>query len=182
MVTFYSMNNVLTEYSFACYSLWSRTTSKERATTAALPFLTGMVANEPPNSLANVSLRCLNSTPISKPTSWAQSRKVSRLSKSLIILSPWLSEPIINSPFRLSLCLTGTKKSKVSANSELHSTTGTLHVSVLSSLVWTAFDFIDLNRVSSYILLCCSLYSTSKIDKAVQKCTVPMRKMVRTLT
>ena len=167
MVAFNSMNNVLTKFSFACYSLWSRTTSKEPATTAALPFLTGMVANEPPNSLANVSLRCLNSTPISKPTSWAQSLKVSRLSKSQIILSlsPWLSEPIINSPFRLSLCLTGTKKSQVSANSELRSTTGTLHVSVLSSLVWMAFDLIDLNRVSSYILLCCSLYSTSKMTK-----------------
>ena len=162
MVAFNSMNNVLTKFSFACYSLWSRTTSKEPATTAALPFLTGMVANEPPNSLANVSLRCLNSTPISKPTSWAQSLKVSRLSQSQIILSSWLSEPILNSPFRLSLCLTGTKKSKVSANSELRSTTGTLHVSVLSSLVWMAFDLIDLNRVSSYILLCCSLFIFKK--------------------
>ena len=182
MVAFNSMNNVLTKFSFACYSLWSRTTSKEPATTAALPFLTGMVANEPPNSLANVSLRCLNSTPISKPTSWAQSLKVSRLSKSQIILSSWLSEPILNSPFRLSLCLTGTKKSKVSANSELRSTTGRLHVSVLSSLVWMAFDLIDLNRVSSYILLCCSLYSSSKNDKAHQTCTVPIQKMAPTLT
>ena len=182
MVAFNSMNNVLTKFSFACYSLWSRTTSKEPATTAALPFLTGMVANEPPNSLANVSLRCLNSTPISKPTSWAQSLKVSRLSQSQIILSSWLSEPILNSPFRLSLCLTGTKKSKVSANSELRSTTGTLHVSVLSSLVWMAFDLIDLNRVSSYILLCCSLYSSSKNDKAHQTCTVPIQKMAPTLT